>query len=83
MKKIVIATTFAAATLAAHPAAACDWNREANANVPVVATTAPSTVTGQASQGGGVAQSTSVASDEGNRKPIQESAPVVLITDRH
>ena len=82
MKKIVIATTFATATLAAHPAAACDWNREANANVPVVATTAPSTVTGQASQGG-VAQSTSVASDEGNRKPIQESAPVVLITDRH
>ena len=83
MKKIVIATTFAAATLAAHPAAACDWNREANANVPVIATTAPpSTVIGQASQGG-VAQSTSVASDEGNRKSIQESAPVVLITNRH
>ena len=51
MKKIVIATTFAAVTLAAYSAAACDWNREARANDPVVATTAPPTTTGQASQG--------------------------------
>jgi len=31
MKKIVIATTFAAVALAAYPAAACDWNRQASA----------------------------------------------------
>jgi hypothetical protein len=82
MKKIVIATTFAAVTLAAHPAAACDWNRQASAKDPVVATTARSTTVGQASPGAAV-QPTSVASDESNRKPLQESAPVVLITDRH
>jgi hypothetical protein len=69
--------------LAAHPAAACDWNREANANVPVVATTAPLLQSLDRRPKVGVAQSRSVASDEGNRKPIQESAPVVLITDRH
>ena len=82
MKKIVVATTFAAVTLAAYSAAACDWNREARASDPVVATTAPPTTTGQASQGA-AAQPMSVASDEANRKPVQESAPVVLITDRH
>ena len=82
MKKIVIAATFAAVTLTAYPTAACDWNRQASAKDPVVAATAPSTTVGQASQSA-AAQPTSVASDEGNRKPLQESAPVVLITDRH
>lgn len=82
MKKIVVAMSFAAVTLAAGSAAACDWNRNASANDPVVATTAPSPTTGQASQGAAT-QSTRVTSEEGNRKPVQESAPVVLITDRH
>ncbi|MGY8685454.1 hypothetical protein Q2941_48210 [Bradyrhizobium sp. UFLA05-153] len=82
MKKIVIVTTFAAVTLTAYPAAACDWNRQTSAKDPVVAATATSTTVGQASQGA-AAQPTSVTSDEGNRKPLQESAPVVLITDRH
>ena len=50
MKKIVIAATFAAVTLTAYPAAACDWNRQASAKDPVVAATAPSTTVGQASQ---------------------------------
>ncbi len=74
MKKIVIATTFAAVALAAYPAAACDWNRQASAKDPAVASATPSSTVGQAS----AAQPTSVAS-----KPAQESAPVVLITDRH
>jgi hypothetical protein len=77
MKKIVIVATFAAVTLAAYPAAACDWNRQASNKDPAVASTGPSTTVGQASQGA-AAQPTSVAS-----KPAQESAPVVLITDRH
>ncbi|MGY8663028.1 hypothetical protein Q3C01_11740 [Bradyrhizobium sp. UFLA05-109] len=81
MKKIVVATIFAAVTLAAYSAAACDWNREASAKASVVASTTPTTVGGQASQAS-TAQPTSVA-DEGNRKPVQETAPVVLVTDRH
>ncbi|MGY8685324.1 hypothetical protein Q2941_47515 [Bradyrhizobium sp. UFLA05-153] len=82
MKKIVIATTCAAVTLTAYPATACDWNRQASAKDPVVVATAPSTTVGRASQGA-AAQPSGVASDEGNRKPVQESAPVVLVTDRH
>jgi hypothetical protein len=80
MKKIIVAATFAAVTLAAYPAAACDWNRQASAKDPVVATAAPPTTTGPTSQRAAT-QPPSVASDEG--KPVQGSAPVVLITDRH
>jgi len=84
MKKIVVAATFVAATLAAYPAAACDWNRQASAKDAVVATTVPPTTTGQASQVA-AAQPPSVASDEGKpvQGSVQGSAPVVLITDRH
>jgi hypothetical protein len=82
MTKIVIAATFAAVTLTAYSAAACDWNREARASDPVVATTAPVTTTGQASQGA-AAQPSRVGSDESNRKPVNEPAPVVLISDHH
>jgi hypothetical protein len=80
MRKIIVAATFAAVTLAAYPAAACDWDRQASAKDPVVAATAPPATTGQASQRA-VIQPPTVASDEG--KPVQGSAPVVLITDRH
>jgi hypothetical protein len=80
MKKLLVVTSFAA--LAAYPAAACDWNREASAKDPVVAATA--TTTEQTPQAAPASpQATSVAVDESARKPIDEPAPVVLVTDRH
>jgi hypothetical protein len=83
MKKLLVVTSFAA--LAATPAAACDWNREASAQDPVVATTATTTEqTPQATSATPASpQPTSVAASESARKPIDEPAPVVLITDRH
>jgi hypothetical protein len=80
MKKLLVVTSFAA--LAATSAAACDWNREASAKDPVVATTA--TTTEQTPQATPASpQPTSTVADESARKPIDEPAPVVLITDRH
>jgi hypothetical protein len=81
MKKLAVAATFAAVTLAAYSAAACDKNREASAKASVVATTSPSTTVGRASQAT-TGQPTSVA-DESNRKPVEEPAPIALVTDRH
>jgi hypothetical protein len=88
MKKLLVVTSFAA--FAAYPAAACDWNREASAKDPVVAATATTTeqtpqATLQATLQATPAspQATSVAVDESARKPIDEPAPVVLISDRH
>jgi hypothetical protein len=77
MKTLLVVTAFVA--LAAAPAAACDWNREASAENPVVATTA--TTTDQAAPAS--PQATSTAVDESARKPIDEPAPVVLVNDRH
>jgi protein-disulfide isomerase len=79
MKKLLVVASFAA--FAAGPAAACDWNREASAQDPVVATTAmPTEQTAQATP---VAPATTkVAADESARKPI-EPVLVVLVTDRH
>jgi hypothetical protein len=80
MKKLLVVTSFAA--FAAYPAAACDWNHEASANEPVVAATAATTdQTAQAAPAS--PQATNVAVDESARKPIDEPAQVVLITDRH
>jgi hypothetical protein len=80
MKKLLVVTSFAA--LAATPAAACDWNREASAENPVV--TAAATTTEQTPQATPSSpQATSVAADESARKPIDEPAPVVLISERH
>ena len=79
MKKLLVVTSFAA--FAAYPAAACDWNREASAQDPVVATTATTTEqTPLATPASPPA--TSVAAAESARKPIAESVPVVLVTDR-
>jgi len=79
MKKLLVVASFAA--FAAYPAAACDWNREASAQDPVVATTAmPTEQTAQATPAS--PPTTSVA-DESARKPIAEPVPVVLVTDRH
>jgi hypothetical protein len=83
MKKLVVVTTFAVAALAAHSAAACDWNRQASANDPAVATTAPATITSGKTSQDAVPPSTGVASDESTRKTVDEPTPVVLITDHH
>jgi hypothetical protein len=80
MKRILVVASFAA--FAAYPAAACDWNREASAQDPVVATTATTTEqTPLATPASPPA--TSVAADASTHKPFAEPVPVVLVTDRH
>jgi hypothetical protein len=76
MKKLLVATSFAA--LAVYPAAACDWNHEASAKDQVVATTEQ---TPQATSA--TPQPTTTANDESARKPTDEPAPIVLISERH
>jgi hypothetical protein len=84
MKKLVVVTTFAAFALAAHSAAACDWNREASAANQVVATTDPTAEASPTCSGPScpAPQPTSVASEE-TRKATDEPAPIVLITSRN
>lgn len=72
MKKVVAVTIFAAFAFAAYPAVACDWNREASAQTPVVATTATTDQTSQAAPS--QPQPTSVV----ERKPIEEAAPTLI-----
>jgi hypothetical protein len=81
MKKLLVATSFAA--LAAYPAAACDWNHEASAKDQVVATTtAAPEQTPQAAPAS--PQPTSTAADDSARKLVDwPVAPVVLVNDRH
>jgi hypothetical protein len=81
MKKLLVVASFAA--FAAYPAAACDWNREASAQDPVVATTAATTTEQTPLATPASPPPTSVAADESARKPIAEPVPVVLVTDRH
>jgi hypothetical protein len=83
MKKLLVVASFAA--FAACPAAACDWNHEASANDPVVAATAATAATTDQTPQATTAspQATSVAVNESARKPIDQPAPIVLITDRH
>ena len=71
MKKLVVIATVAAATLGAHSAAACDWNHQASANDPVVATAAPATTAARRTPKGTESPSTSVASDESARKVVK------------
>ena len=79
MKKLLVVTSFA--VLAAYPAAACDWNREASAKDPVVAAATTTEQTPQATPAS--PQPTTTAADESARKPTDEPAPVVLISERH
>ena len=77
MKKLVAATAFAAVALAAQSAAACDWNREASTEQQTVATTAtPAPQTRQTTS-----QTQTLASEV--TKPVEPTAPVVLVNDRH
>ena len=68
-------------TFATYPALACDWNREASAKDPVIATT--TVTTDQAPQAApSAAASTNVASDQSVRRPVDEATPVVLTGNR-
>ena len=75
MKKLLVVASVV--TGVAYPAAACDWNREASAQAPVVAATTTTTEASPAAQ-----PMTSVAADERARQPVTEPVPVVLVTDR-
>ena len=77
MRKLVVATAFAAVALAAQSAAACDWNREASTEQQVVATTAPPAPAPQATS---TATQTITADTS---KPVEPAPPVVLVNDRH
>jgi hypothetical protein len=82
MTKLLIVTTFAAFAFTAGPAAACDWKREASTKDPAVATTATPTQQTTSQATAAPAQPASVASDESAGKPVDASAPIVLITER-
>jgi hypothetical protein len=79
MRKLVVATAFAAVALAAQSATACDWNREASTEQQVVATAAPSAPASQTAST--ATQTPAVTADTG--KPVEPTAPVVLVNDRH
>ena len=81
MKTLLVVASFAA--LAAYPAAACDWNHEANAKDQVVAATAATTEQAPPAATPASPQAASVAVDQSARKPIDEWPPIVLATDRH
>jgi hypothetical protein len=76
MKMLVAATAFAIAALAMQSAAACDWNREASIEQQTVATAAPPAPAPQTTS-----QTQTVASE--STKPVEPTAPVVLVNDRH
>jgi hypothetical protein len=75
MKKLVAATAFGIAALAMQSAAACDWNREASTGQQTVATAPPEPTPQTTSQ----AQTAAAEAT----KPIEPTAPVVLVNDRH
>jgi hypothetical protein len=78
MKKLLFVAVLAVAT---YPALACDWNREASAKDPVIATT--TVTTEQAPQATpSVAASTSVASEQSVRRPVDEATTIVSIRNR-
>ena len=81
MKKLLVVASFTA--LATYPAAACDWNHEANAQDQVVAATAATTDPAPQAATPASPQATGVAVDQSARKPIDEWPPIVLATDRH
>jgi hypothetical protein len=78
MRKLVVVTAFAAVTLTAQSAAACDWNRQASTEQQTVATAVQPPQTQQAAT---APSQTSTAAAETDRKPVEEAAPVVLVSD--
>jgi len=80
MRKLVVATAFAAVALTAQSAVACDWNREASTEQQTAAATVAPAQTQQAAPT--TSQAPTVAA-ETTRKPVEEAAPVVLVSDHH
>ena len=83
MKKLLVVAAFAA--LATYPAAACEWNREASTQDPVVATATDQTPqAAPACTGADCAapRAESTATEQTAAKPVFEPAPVVLVNDR-
>jgi hypothetical protein len=84
MTKFFVAAAFAAAAFAATPSVACDWNRQASARDPVVATTEAPAGQPASQAAANPAEPANIAADAAARKPADEpTAPVVLVTDRH
>jgi hypothetical protein len=75
MRQLVVVTAFAAVTLTAQSAAACDWNRQASTEQQTVATAV------QPQQAAPAPSQTSTAAAETDRKPVEAAAPVVLVSD--
>ena len=84
MKKLVVLAAFSAFALAAHSAAACDWDREASASDQAVAASEQATPATPTCDDANcpAPQPASVASEE-TRQTVNKPAPIVLITDRH
>jgi hypothetical protein len=84
MKKLVVLAAFSAFAVAAHSAAACDWDREASASDQAVGASeqAPPATPTCDDANCPTPQPTSVASQE-TRQTVNKPAPIVLITDRH
>jgi hypothetical protein len=80
MRKLVVVTAFAAVALAAQSASACDWNREAATEQQQVAATTPPA---PALQGTSTATQTPAVASESTSKPVEPTAPVVQVNDRH
>jgi hypothetical protein len=76
--KLVVVTAFAAVAFTAQSAAACDWNRQASTEQQTVATAVQPAQTQQAAP---ATSQTSTAVAETTRKPVEEAAPVVLVSD--
>jgi hypothetical protein len=77
-RQLVVVTAFAAVTLTAQSAAACDWNRQASTEQQTVATAVQPPQTQQAAP---APSQTSTAAAETDRKPVEAAAPVVLVSD--
>ncbi len=78
MRSLVVVTAFAAIAFTAQSAAACDWNRQASTEEQTTAAAVPPPQTQQAAP---AATQTSTTAAETARKPVEETAPVVLVSD--
>jgi hypothetical protein len=84
MTKLFVAAGFAAVAFAATPVVACDWNREASASDPVVATTVAPAEQATQQAAANPTQPANVAADSSAvKQPSEPAAPVVLVNDRH
>ena len=84
MKKLVVLAAVSAFAVAAHSAAACDWDREASASDQAVAASEQAslaTPTCDDANCPAPQPTSSVASQE--TRTVNKPAPIVLITDRH